>query len=472
MTVTTYGDLPGVEATISGGAVSQIAVGYEQKLVLFGRGDLSGGDASAETPKQIASDVDASTQFGESSELTTALQDALNNGVNPEYLYGVAATETTVSAETVSGGSGTLANAPIVEDASTITVQNTTQAQTETVVFRYESAPSTGSLASDEVAINPLTGEVEAGDSDDYDIDYSYLEWSNALDSADTVLNHNETGLYVTLSEAESVASTLGSKLDNLRPTYKLVRGVSGAQYNDTNTDGEPILDVSTYSDGLDNDALFLAGPVRIGGDTTDTVLGGIGGLMAGNNITDPIYGDALDGFTALTQSLTATEEGDPINDDGTGGSGLRGEQVMPIRDSALDGEGGITVEDSLSTSTLTDYPRDYHRRRIIDQILISAREVGETARGRRMTDALIEDTEGAMIDVFEELVRDGLLERAGDDQGDQVAPGGADQEATFSANITRSDTDELTIVISFIPVGVTKNIIEELVVAQSSAAA
>jgi hypothetical protein len=472
MTVVTYGDLPGVEAEVRGGAVAQLTVGYEQKLVIFGRGDQSNGTASYNTPKQVQTSVDATTYFGDGSELAAACSDALANGANPEYVYGVMPTETTVSAEAVAGGSGTLSNAPIVEDASTITVTNTTQSQTDTVVFRYESVPDTSSLAAGEVAINPFTGEFDSGGSDDYEIDYSYLDWSSALDAADTTVKHNETAIYCTLSESESVGQTLSTKLDELRPTYKLIRGVTGAQPNDTNTDGEPAFDTSNYTDTLDNDALFAAAPVRISG-STKTVLGGIGGRFAGNALTNPIYGDVLKGFDNLTQELTPTEEGDPKTES-QAGSGLRGEQVMPIRDDGSDGGDGLTIEDSLSTSTASDWIRDYHRRRIVDQILLSARTIGETARGRRMTDTLIGDTEEQVVDVLIDFANDGLIETSGNagQLSDSTSNNSEeDGEQDYSATITRTDTDTLALTVSFTPIGVTKNIQETIVVSNSRAA-
>ena len=232
MTVT-YDATPGTKVILEAGSIQGIEVGEEEKLVIFGRGDTANGTAQTNDPTQVTSTGDAETKFGDDSHLTRELKKAIGNGANTSYLYGVATARQSVTDEAIAGGSGTLGNAPIVEDAAEITVTNTTAAVDETPVFRYDSPPSTGDVAADEVAINPLTGEVEAGDADDYEVDYKYEDWSTAFDSADMVLNEGESGVYIALSDTEPVASTLFSKATSLRdPDYKMVKAFAGAQPN------------------------------------------------------------------------------------------------------------------------------------------------------------------------------------------------------------------------------------------------
>lgn len=391
---TTFGSTPGVEVTVRGDSIAGIEVGRAQKLVVFGRGDTANGTAAVNDPTQVASQSAADDLFGAGSELAEELRDALGNGANPGFLFGVAVDTPSVSAEAVTGGSGTLANAPVVEDSAQISVQNTTAGASESVVLRYGSPPDASALAADEVAINPLTGEFEAGDTDDYEVDYEFLDYSTAFDAADGVLLERETGVYVALSEAESVASTLSSKVNALRdPAFKMVRGVAGAEPTTTASDGDPAIETSAYTDSLDNDALFLVGNARQDG-TTETLLGAAAGRFGGNALTNPVFGESLTNVDPA-QRLTAAERRD-----------LRSKGVIPIRS-----EGTVELNGNLSTSTSTDFDRDYFTRRIVDQAILVVKQVGDSIIDRinnETTRAIAAQEAQAAL---EQLASDGLLE-------------------------------------------------------------
>lgn len=477
MTILTYGDTPGVVANVSGGRLYNVQAGYSQKVVLFGRGDPVDGDASYNTVESIQTAPEATTTFGEGTRLADGLSGAIGNGADRDYLYGVMPTETTVSAEPIDGGSGTLANAPIVEDLDTITVTNTTAGATETAQFHHASPPATPSDTG-VVNINPNTGEVSSGGTDSYEVDYAYLDWQGALDAADTTVKKNETAVYGVLSDSEVVAQALADKLDELRPTYKLIRGVVGAQPNAVNDDGQAYLDPENYTDAVDNDALFMAGPVRLDREgSVRTVLGGIAGIMGGNELANAIYGDVISDYGALIQQISPDQEGErPDPEEGTPGSGLLGERVMPVRDDATDGGGGLTLEDSHSTSTLTDWVRDYHRRRVVDQVLITANEIGETLRGRtlaRGNDGVIENAEQNVVDALADYADQGIIQP--NTGASSASPGttsttttAGEEEQRYGANARLSDTDEVTIDIYFRPVDVAKDIVENINVSQS----
>lgn len=497
----TYGNLPGVRATVTAGSLSRISVGYEQKLVMFGRGDAAEGNAEPNTYERVRNGVDAADKFGNDTQLAHGLEKALSNGANNSFLYGVMAEEIAVSGEPIAGGSGTLANSPIVEDPSTMTITNTTTSTEMTPVYRYESVPETASLDPDQVAINPTTGEFDSGDTDAYEVDYAYLDWDAALDAADPVVNHQEIGVYAPLSDSATVAESLAAKMDELRPTYKLVRGVIGAQPNATSAAGEPIIDVDTYTDNVDNEAVYMLGPVRLsgvgedadsyggvyggtyGGDTGPygwTILGGIAGVFAGNDITNAVVTDKVRYYGSLVQELTSAEMGTELEPDGSGGTGLRGKQVIPIRDDALDGEDGVTIEDNISTSTARDYSRTYHYMRVIDQGLLSGKEIGESLNGRILTqeDAVLSDTEETIIDVFRDMASKGLIEAnqsngsgstsTGTGSGTSAASG-EDEEQPYSANIVKTGTNTYELNVSFKPAGVAKNVIENFTIDESA---
>lgn len=366
----TYGDFPGVRVETAGGAITGVAIGREQKLVIVGVGDPSNGSASVNTATQIKSRLDADRKFGDGSELAEHMKDALANGANIDHLYGVMLDTTSITAETVSGGSGTLTNNPIIEDTSVISVTNTTASSSETPVFRYDSPPTTSDVASDEVAINPITGEVEAGDSDDYEIDYDYPDWTSGLDESETVIGDEETGVIALATEAEDIASDLSSRVNTLRSEYQMALGVSAAQPNaNQSEDNDPLYDTSAYSDSIDNDAYYLHAPARKD-ESKRTVTGAVGGVMAGNDLDDSIYSDNLDIDEDMDQRISKTDA-----------ANLRGEEVIPVRQPPSGGS--ISLRGNASTSTNTDWDRDYWYRRIVDQVILIAKTVGDSAMGQ-----------------------------------------------------------------------------------------
>jgi hypothetical protein len=427
---TTYGSTPGVRVETRGTSIVGIEVGEAQKVVIFGRGDPQAGAASVNDPTQVASQSAADTQFGEDTPLANALRDALGNGANPGFLYGVMPEAVDVSAESVAGGSGTLSETPVVEAPQSITVTNTTAGVEESVTFRYESPPQTGTLGSGEVALNPFTGEVEAGDSDAYEIDYRYLEWADAFDSADGVLLERETGVYVALTEAESIASTLSSKVNALRdPDFKLVRGIAAAEPNATANDGAPAIETAAYSDSLDNDSQFLLGNARQDG-SVETVLGGAAGRFGGNALTNPVFGETLTNVTAAQRLTTADR------------SNLRQRGVIPIR-----AEGAVEINGNTSTSTETDFLRDFFTRRVVDQSILVVKQVGDSILDRINNETTRDIAAQEAQAALEQLAADGLLE-----------PNTAD-ETNLAVSAREVDATTVGLEAKITPEGVTKSV-------------
>lgn len=433
----TFGSFPGVQVTTVGGGISGVQVGAEEKLVVFGEADTANGSASANEPTEVGSRQDAEAKFGD-SELAQGLKDALGNGANVDYLYGVALATTAVSGEAFSGtASGTLANAPIVEDLSTISVQDTVDIVACDVEFRYESPPEAPSTV-DTVFINPLTGEWTADSSSDYEFDYEYQEWDTALDSSDAVVNEGETGVYATLSDSESVASSLSGKVTSLRSEYQFVYGVSGAEPNAEDADNDPHYDTSTYTDSIDNDSMYLVAPARRD-DSQYTIVGGVAGLFAGAGIEEPVYNDALNGFTELEQKLSRSEAGD-----------LRDVQVIPVRQG-----GSIRVKSNSSTSTEVDWERDFWRRRIVDRVILLSKQVGDGILGRINDEDTRDRAENLLFAEFDALVDQRLLQ-----------PNTAD-ETNWYVDVYEdaNNADEVNIDIGITPQGIVKRVDETITI-------
>lgn len=454
--MTIYGEHPGVVAEVVGGGLASIAVGRAQKLVVFGRGDPQNGTADVNSVEEINTRLDADDKFGTNTELADGIRKALQAGANIDYLYGVMPEPVTVTGESVTGDNGALSNGPIVEDISTINVIDDTDSTDENISFVYEQTPEVPSEAG--VNINPLTGAFEADDSNSYTVDYEYLDWSSAFDAADTTLIHNEVGVYAPLSEANSVANTLADKLDELRPTFKLIRGVMGAEPNKTGSEGQALIDPQNYSDTVDRDSMFLLGPVRE--QDGYTAIGSAAGVFSGHELTNPVYGDRLAGVSALNQTLTKQQEGE-----------LRNAQVIPVQDNAGDGAAGVRMEDNISTSTQTDWPRDFHRRRIVDQVLLVGHAIGEEIRDRRLIDDTLlvaEEEFKAEIENFIEagLLRGNLDENAQTTQTEDGQQEQDDQEDNlYFVEATRSGTDAVNISVGITPTGVIKRVDEVITV-------
>lgn len=426
-----FGSFPGVKVETTGGAITGVAVGREQFLVIFGVGDPNNGSATTNDPTQVNSRVDAERKFGSGTELTAAVKDALANGANLDFLYGVMLGESSAT-DTITGGSGTLTNVPIIEDLSRISAQNVTDGvAADDIQFRYDSPP-TAPTSANVVHINPHTGEVEAGDTDDYDITYDYAQWSSGLDSADSIVNEEETGVYCALSEAETVASNLSTKVTNLRDKYKMVVGVTGAEPNSNSTENPPDarIDTANYTDSIDSDSMFLSGPVRLL-DTKYTVLGGIGGMFAGHPLNDPVYDDVLSGFTEIEQKISKA-----------GADDLRNEEVIPVRQ-----EGAIRVADNMSTSTATDWERDFWTRRIVDEVILIAKGIGDAVVGRINDEDTRQTAETEIEAQMRQLVRSRLIKPD------------TDTETNWFVDVYEIDTETVGIDLGITPFGIVKRV-------------
>lgn len=392
--MTTYGNPSRISVDVEGGGIGALNLDTAQKVVLFGAGDPGSGSAQTNDPTQVSGPGELESTFGADTDLAELFRGAAANGVGYSLLYGVMPAKQSVSAEAIAGGSGTLGNAPIIEDAAEITVQNTTAGQEATPVWRYESPPQTGDLADDEVAVNPFTGEVEAGDADDYEVDYKYYDWQSAFDAASGVIQEQEEGLWYVRSEAEAIISDAIATAVPLRENeWKMVRVAGDAQPNATAEDGTASIDVDAYSDNLDNDALFVTGPVRQA-NSSHPVSGEIAGVFGGVGTDDSVIGQTLTGVGELTQTL-------PVPDQ----EALEEEGVIPLSNA-----GAVSIEGNLSTSTATGWTRSYFARRLADRLILAARAIGRATRGDIANDSTTRLIESRLGDEIVDLVGDGVL--------------------------------------------------------------
>jgi len=393
--MTTYGNTSRISVTTEGGGIGALNLDSVQKVVLFARGDPNAGSASTNDPTRVSGPGELESTFGADTDIVEQFRGAAANGVSYDVLYGVMPATQSATGEAIAGGSGTLGNTPIIEDAAEITVTNTTAGADETPVFRYESPPQTGSLADDEVAINPFTGEVEAGDADDCEVDYKWLDWQSSFEAATNVVQEQEEGLWYVRSESESAVSDAIATAAPLRENqWKMVRVAGDAEPNATQSDGSAEIDVGSYSDNLDDDALFVFGPVRQA-TAAHAVSGGIAGVLGGVATTESILGQSLTGYGDLVQTLNVPDQED-----------LEDQGVIPISDA-----GAPSIESNLSTSTATGWTRSYFARRLADRLILAARAIARAVRGDINNDSTTRLVEGRLGDEIIDLVDDGVLE-------------------------------------------------------------
>lgn len=460
--MTVYGSFPGIRVETGGGGITAVSIGDEEKIVIFGEAEYQddGSDSAdsliatatgtPETPEQINGRIEADEKFGADSELAQGLREALSNGANIDYLYGVAVNRIDVDSETqtlTAGSTGTLDNAPITEDVSLISTDDS--GNPFDIEFRYNGAPATPT-GEDELYINPLTGEyaVTSGTVNDAHstIGYKYPDWDSAFSATDVqnVVNENETGIYVALSDSDAVSINLHSEISTLRTSeYKLISGLSGAEPNDNSSETPPDAQYDTANYGsanqsIDSDFYFKVAPARVENEPR-TILGGVGGLFAGNSISNPVYNDALNGYQGLEQEFTRTDA-----------NNLRNNNIIPVRQA-----GSIRVEDNLSTSTETDWERDFFRRRITDRVVLIGKTVGDAIIGRVNNEDTRFAAERLISAEIRGLVDDGVLK-----------PNTADTTNWFVEVYEDStNSDQVNIDIGITPYGVVKRIDESVTI-------
>lgn len=462
----TYGDFPGVRVTTEKGGISQISIGATERLVLFGQanydsatnevsGDNADLDVSAKEPEQINAPRVADGKFGSGSELAEGMKDALANGANITYLYGVAVPRVSVSDETQQAQTGTLDNVELVENRTDITVDD--DGTDLTIEFRYDGAPEAPTNA-DTVYINPLTGEYAADSApvSDFLFSYDYYDYTSAFESegVSNVVSEDETGVFFALSDSDSVSSSLNTVVNNLRTNYQLATALTFAEPNanklledaettDENAGAYARYDPSTYDDAnqsVTESYFYKFAPGREE-NIVKTIGGGLAGLFAGNPISDPIYNETISGYQSLEQQFSKTEADD-----------MRDRNIIPIRSG-----GQLRVKGNRSTAYKENdaVGADFWTRRITDRIILIGKMIGDAILG------LVNDEDNRKAAAREiraqmrSVANDGLIK-----------PNGSD-ETNWTVNVYEdpTDSDEVKIDIAFTPYGIIKRVDETITV-------
>lgn len=341
--------LPGTITTLESSASAGVSLSSAGIPVIVGGAYLQGStaNASADEVKRITRYRQAATEFGDrsNSQLTRAVQDALTEGAYP--VFAIAPQETEVTGEDlsgVSGNTGTLANAPVQEVADDIVF--TINSTTKTTVLYRDGDPSNASPGSDEVYLNPVTGEYNAdealGNTNDA-VDYWHLDYTNVYDEIDThrtsdtdELLRNVIDFVGLVEENDSAISDLETATSDLESNGGFVIGVAGAGDPWIDDAGTSANEISSYSHNYDTSRLQLIHPSRDsdGNTAVGSYIGARGrvGIDSTPIFKDVRTQDALQiNLTRNQRETLVTQKAVPIEE--RSGSARIGEDLTTVKD-------------------------------------------------------------------------------------------------------------------------------------------
>lgn len=439
--MTVYGQIPGVQIETTAVGVGDVTVGTESVLTLVGVGS-DDGVVSANEPVSLESRSTVVDQFGEDSDVLVAYDQAIANGANPSYIYGIRA-ETSSSLATLDSSSGELSEVPI-SDKSQIDF-NPTESEGE-VQFSYETGddiPVPNNSAT--IHLNPATGEYELdGSGSSPELDYPVVDWDSAIRAASDTLDLGQFGIIAPLTENEQAGITLQSVLTDMREVeLKMAVGIIGAEPNTTVREEHPGFDTTDISTRFTDDTIFsIAGASLASREPTQPgfgtgALGAVAGLFAGNPNTDPVYDTTLAGITELAQQFSRAD----LN-------ALRDAYFIPLADSD-----SIRVADNQSTYDQEadgGWERDFFHRRVVDLTMITSYRIARREIGGVLDSDVVDDVQDAVTVELAELVNDGLL-----------------QPGQQNANAYREDSTTIGLDLTIAPFGVAKGADIELSIQQ-----
>lgn len=499
-----FGD-PSHLYTVRSTPISETTVGYDGTLLLVAKGipnssaDPNAGTGEPNKLYDIRTAADARRIFGQDSRMHIAVQEAFIQPTRARKVKAIMPTTLVAQGEDPTTNAGTLANAPIVEDRDAISATSggTTPADL-TIDWSYESPPADPATETDPTAdryVNPNTGEVGGAVSGDQ-FSYEYLDWDGALTSPamDRAYEQLDVGTILLDTEADSVGQTASTVVNVLSGDVRLPNVVLGAQPNATLLDPDPqvtepvpIIDIANYGDGIDNDRVFVAGPVRLRGNFTRrrSVLPGLAARMAGNRLTDPLFDDHLAGYGALaqplSQSVTTALNPTDTGDERTEVQKFTDANLMALYDKRGPGSGNISVQGTSSSSTLTDFDRDLQKRKVIDSLISDLYPITADLKGERLVEALLNERRERIITLFQQYITDDLIHETvggvaaggfeeGQQGSDANAAGQEEEQEAYFAVLRQTGENEVSVALGVSIVGVAKVVLVDLAIGSQRA--
>lgn len=356
--------LPGVQTDVESTSSTGINIGAAVQVGLIGQADLANGTANANQVYEVSTPVKARGLFGTGSMLAENVVDALTEGAYP--VYAVAPEAVSVTGEDISGlssTSGTLANAPGSEDAADYSFSVDSASKDVEITFEDPSGLSPGT---DEVLVNPVTGdfELDSAPSTSGSVEYTYFDYPSA-----TTALYSEKGAVVdivgVLNENGSVVSDAHTTALDHEDRYEFSVVVAGAAARISSTAG--------YSNPFDSSRVQLLYPSRNADD--ESIIGSYVGLRAALGINNSPMWKRLQSQTDLAATLSTVDQEDLIS-----------AKVVPVADELA---GARIVEDLTCVADNNvdeDAMRQVLHRLIVDYVITTVNSVAERFIGELHT--------------------------------------------------------------------------------------
>jgi hypothetical protein len=378
--------VPDTSVGIEQGGTLAVSAAFESTVGLVGGYDSANGTATEGEVTTIESSPQAGTEFGDNSELKAQCDLAFNNGASLIYAVPVAETSET---ETLTGtASAVLANVPVfdprVNDEHSIDITDTGEGASVTVnyVDNTPTSPSDSNTAN----LNPATGEVEFDESSDYEVTYSYGDYSTAIDKV-TAKVPRSVGV---CTESTEVTNDLLTVLNQYDTDFDFMHGYVGKNVDLDNLSG--------YSQSFNDRRLAIVSAARGYTDEAETnevrTVGAVAGKQAGKELGDSAASEPLRGFASLKQSPTNTKAATLI-DNG----------VYPLQQS-----GGIKVVKDTTTSDLEKFSRVAWSE-IVDEVAAISDSIGSSFVSKANTKENRNLLDKSLNASFRELRDDNLLD-------------------------------------------------------------
>jgi hypothetical protein len=440
----TYGRTPGVQVETIGQSVSGIELAETQTIVLVGTADVdASSEVTANEPFTVTDRTDVNL-VGQNSRLGRGISQAFDNGASPGSLFAVYPAFEEVSNITL-GTDGNITDdvsdpginsdpLPIYESQSMVTAE-AGGGTTLDVEFVYNT-PGDGSTlptptTSDTLVLNPFTGDY-AHSASNVSLTYQTATWDTAIQRGGNEIAESTVGDIVALHTSEVVADEVAGEISGLRQdSYKLARGHAGAQPNAMGRSGEPEIDAGSYTDSVATTGMFLYGNVRSAGHM-GTILGAIAGGLAQTTFEDALQGTTLTNVET-TQTLAFNERNQ-----------LREKRVIPIQSS-----GDIEIDGNIATIDDASFTADLFTRRLLDQIILTSREVGQVALDSVGNSSTLTIVEQEVLAGLEQFVRQGLLQ-----DPDEI------DDAILDVTAQNPTPTEVTVDVAVTPNGVTDSVL------------
>jgi hypothetical protein len=295
-------NLPGTIVDVDSASSTGVNISAAAEVGLVGQAHLTNGTATANTVYEVRTPAKARNLFGDGSVLAEAIVDALVEGAYP--VYAVAATETTVTNEDLSGlgqTTGTLANTPVSENSGEVSFTVDGTAKTTRNIY---DDPSTFTPATDEVLLNPTSGEfnLDTVPSATADVDYVYYDFDAAIDAL--IAERRETIDVIGLTTEDATDVDYAHQQVKLEEAQgNLMIAFAGA---------DTYLTPSSYTAAFDSSRMKLVYPTRTA--TGDSVIGGRVGLQAALGINESATAKRMTSVKNLRLTLSKAEQVDLIN--------------------------------------------------------------------------------------------------------------------------------------------------------------